>query len=85
MFFIFLSHENNKCVSRQNLRNELCFLQDTIADYFLNWDMRKNKLLSLWNDILIEIMTGDKLEYNKNYKYGLYQIQKDFWQSFYEH
>lgn len=68
--------DNNKCISKENLVNELCFNQNTIADTFLTENMKNHKLYILWLDVLSEIKK-DIEEYNENYKYGLYQIQKD--------
>jgi hypothetical protein len=69
--------EQNKCISTSTLNNELCFSQKTISDTFLTEDMKKHNLIALWDDILNEIKTNNKPEYNKKFKYGLYQIQKE--------
>ena len=69
--------EKNKCISKLNLKNELCLLQNTIADTFLTEDMKEHNLIKLWKDILNEIKKDNKVEYNEDYKYWLYQIQKE--------
>lgn len=69
--------DNNKCISKQNLINEMCLLQNTISDSFLTENLKNNNLIKLWADILDEIKKDYIIEYNKDYKYWLYQIQKE--------
>lgn len=38
---------------------------------------REHNLIKLWNEVLKEVKKDNKPEYNKDLKYGLYQIQKD--------
>lgn len=65
----------NQCISNNFILNELCLLQNTISDLILNNYFENHNLIKLWKDVLIEI--ENKYEYNKNLKYGLYQIQKE--------
>lgn len=70
----------NKCVSFYGsdgrfYKNELCFYQDTIANNDLKmFDLNKTEkeLFKIWNEILILIK--ETKNYNKDFTYGLYQI-----------
>lgn len=68
---------HNRCISNNNITNQLRLLQGTIADSMLGDVFTNHKLVKLWNDVLDEIKSGSKPEYNQNYKYGLYQIERD--------
>lgn len=73
----------NKCISFNGsdgrfYRNELCFSQNTIADNDLkNFELnnKEKELIKIWNNVLKE--TKKTKEYNKNYTYGLYQIDTE--------
>ena len=68
----------NVCISNDNIVNQFCLYQDTNADKILkkiSLDIADKDLLSSWNKLLIKVKT--KTEYQSNYKYGLYQIEKD--------
>ncbi len=70
----------NKCISNQSVTNELCLLQNTLADSIcanLKLDSYALHLIELWQDVLDEIRRGNKVEFNNKYKYGLYQINKE--------
>lgn len=73
----------NKCISFNGsdgrfYKNELCFSQNTIADNDLkNFELnnKEKELIKIWNNVLKE--TKKTKEYNKNYTYGLYQIDTE--------
>lgn len=68
----------NVCISNENVINQFCLYQDTRADKILKTmtlDKADKEILSSWNKLLIKVKT--KPEYQSNYKYGLYQIEKD--------
>ncbi|MDD2808774.1 hypothetical protein [Rhodoferax sp.] len=66
----------NRCISNEKATNELCLLQNTLADGMLNININ-HELLNLWRDVLNEVKSGNKPEYNQEYKYGLYQIDME--------
>ena len=74
LLFTCLS-DSNRCISSESLKNQLCLSQGTIADSLLSDRQKQSNLIKLWNELLKEVK--EYPEYNKNYKYGLYQIQKD--------
>lgn len=73
----------NKCISFYGsdgrfYKNELCFDGDTIAGNDIkNLKLNKDEeeLFKIWNDILLELKKTKN--YNSNYSYGLYQIDKE--------
>lgn len=68
----------NRCISKNNLKNEFCFGQKTKADKILKKykkDTLDKSLLNIWFKILKRIKNTS--EYNPNWNYGLYQIDKD--------
>ena len=68
----------NVCISNDNIVNQFCLYQNTNTDKILKkmlLDIADKDLLSSWNKLLIKVKT--KSEYQSNYKYGLYQIEKD--------
>ncbi len=68
----------NVCISNDNIINQFCLYQDTNADKLLKTmtlDGVDKEILSSWNKLLMKIKT--KAEYKANYKYDLYQIEKD--------
>lgn len=69
--------DNNKCISNDILSNELCLLQNTVADELLDASYNDHYLIKLWNDVLSEVRKDNKVEYDKSKSYGLYQIQKE--------
>lgn len=69
---------DNKCISNSNLTNQYCFGQSTISDSVLKgYDLNdaEENLLNAWNKVLRLAKKTD--EYNANYKYGLFQIEKE--------
>lgn len=74
LLFVLLS-EKTKCISNKSLINKMCLSQGTIVDSLLTEAQRKSNLVKLWEDLLKEVKKC--AEYNKYYKYGLYQIQKE--------
>lgn len=70
--------DKNKCISNEDVRNEFCFGQDTLADKILNkykLNSQNKMLLDAWNKILILIQSAD--EYIEKWTYGLNQIEKE--------
>lgn len=68
----------NKCISKETLLNQFCFLQNTEADKILNrykTDNIDRDILNSWNDILLYLSNTE--EYNQSWTYGLYQIDKE--------
>lgn len=68
----------NKCLSKEDLKNEYCFLQNSLADDILNkysLDSEDSDLLNKWKEVLNQAQCCE--EYNKNYTYGLSQIERD--------
>ena len=68
----------NVCISNDNIINQFCLYQNTIADEILSkmsLDFADKNLLSAWNKLLIKVK--EKSEYRSNFKYGLYQIEKE--------
>lgn len=68
----------NKCLSKEGLRNEFCFCQNTRSDKIIEeYDMNtKDKdLFQKWLNVLNLAKETD--EYNCNYTYGLSQIDKE--------
>ena len=76
-FLYVLLSAKTKCTSNNTLNNQLCLLQNTIADKLLLKDYKKSNLVDLWKEVLDEVKKGNKPEYNKSYNYGLYQIDKE--------
>lgn len=66
---------SNKCISNQQIRNELCLMQDTEVDKLLDINSRNTGLLQKWWEILKLVKTTN--EYNPKFTYGLHQICKD--------
>jgi len=76
--FIYTMISNKtKCLSNATLENELCFLQNTVADGLLTPAQNIHPLLALWKAVLSEVQSGSKTEYNPNWKYGLHQIETE--------
>lgn len=70
--------EQNKCISNKEVRNEFCFGQKTIADDILNsfeLSGRNKDLYDLWIEVFSLAKATDN--YNKNWTYGLKQIEKE--------
>ncbi len=67
--------QQNKCISNDEIKNELCLCQNTEADKLLNIEQRHTTLLEKWEEILKIVKTTD--EYNPNYTYGSHQIIKE--------
>ena len=66
----------NKCVSNDQVRNELCLNQGTEADKLTNiMTDGLHTLMDNWNDMLTSVKKTD--EYNPKYTYGLHQITKE--------
>ena len=67
----------NKCISNDQIRNELCLAQDTEADGILPPCINKEneKLLQKWLEIIKLVENTE--EYNSEFTYGLHQICKD--------
>ena len=74
LLYVLLS-DRTKCISNKSLKNQLCLLQNTISDSLLTKEQNESNLLKLWKEIVEEMKKCE--EYNEEYKYGLYQIQKD--------
>ena len=69
--------DKNKCISDENVTNHLCFDQNSKADDLL-MEIEPNRyeeLLSAWKNVLTLSIHTDN--YNPDYKYGLYQIERD--------
>ena len=64
----------NKCVSNNDVKNELCLFQNTKADKLLDINGRNTELLEKWRTILEFVKKTD--EY-KPITYGLHQIIND--------
>ena len=62
----------NKCISNDQVKNELCLSQDTEADKLLDPNERNTQLLEKWQDIFK--LVKDTEEYNSKFTYGLHQI-----------
>lgn len=62
----------NKCISTDQVKNEMCLNQNTEADKLLNINKRNTDLLINLNKILDSIKGTE--EYNSEFTYGLYQI-----------
>ena len=70
--------QRNKCISDWNLKNELCFKQNTQADEILikqNLDKEDMYLINLRTIVLNE--AKNKEEYNDKRSYWLYQLDHD--------
>ena len=67
--------QQKKCISNDEVKNELCLCQNTKADKFLKPEKRHEKLMNKWNTILKIVKTTD--EYNESYTYGFHQIIKE--------
>lgn len=68
----------NKCLSKTELLNQFCFLQNTEADKILlkyNMDTSDKELMQHWLNVLSLVKTTE--EYNKQWNYGLHQIDKE--------
>ena len=65
----------NKCISNDQVKNELCLTQNTEADKLFDPNKRNVKLLEKWQKIL-KFVKGTE-EYNSKFTYGLHQICKD--------
>ena len=65
----------NKCISNNQIKNELCLIQNTEADKLLDVNKRNVKLLQKWWKIFKFVKTTG--EYNPEFTYGLHQIYKD--------
>lgn len=68
----------NKCLSKEGLKNEFCFCQNTRSDKIIEqYDMNtKDKdLYQKWLNVLNLAKNTD--EYNSSYTYGLSQIDKE--------
>lgn len=76
-FLYTVLSNKTKCISDSLYTNQLCLLQGTIADELLSPEQKKHKLLALWKDVLSEVRSGNKPEYNPLYKYGLHQIEDE--------
>ncbi len=77
--FIFSLLTNwNQCISNDNIKNEMCLSQRTRADELFKKMKLNNDDLKLYNQ-WIKILNKAKIsdEFNKNYNYGLYQIERD--------
>ncbi len=74
LLFVLLS-EQTKCKSNNAMLNQLCLSQNTVSDKLLSNIQINNKLIPLWNDVLEELKKCK--DYNSDYNYGLYQIEKD--------
>ena len=68
----------NKCLSKENLRNEFCFSQNTLSDKILkNYHMTcdDEDLYYKWVDVLTLSKMAE--EFNSEYTYGLSQIDNE--------
>ena len=65
----------NKCISNDQIRNEMCLNQNTEADKLLNINKRNTNLLITWHKILESVKRTE--ECNSEFTYGLYQICRD--------
>ena len=70
--------QRNKCVSDENLKNELCFKQNTQADKILlkqKLDKMDMDLINLRTNVLNEAKKSE--EFIENRSYWLYQLDRD--------
>ena len=82
LIYTCLSNQN-KCISfygsdERYYRNELCFDDGTLASttlYEFDLDEEEKGLMDLWRKILIE--SRSTKNYNKDFSYGIYQIDKE--------
>ena len=65
----------NKCISNEQIKNELCLFQNTEADELLDINERNTGLLETWREILKFVRATE--EYNPKFTYGLHQICRD--------
>ena len=68
--------DKNKCVSTEDKKNQCCIRQATALDGVIEEYPEKSRgLIGSWDYILSLIRECE--EYNPNFNYGLYQIEKD--------
>ncbi len=77
--FVFSLLTNwNQCISNENIKNEMCLGQKTRADKLFENLNLSNEDLKLYNQWLKILNIARKTqEFNKEYTYGLYQIEND--------
>lgn len=67
--------DKNRCISNDQVTNELCLNQNTEADKLYKPEKKYIKLIRKWYKILKFVETTK--EYNPEYNYGLHQIIKE--------
>lgn len=68
--------DKNKCVSTEDKKNQCCIRQATSLDGVIEEYPEKSRgLIGSW-DYILSLIRGCE-EYNPNFNYGLYQIEKD--------
>lgn len=70
--------DKNKCISDATIKNQCCINQATKLDALIDssiYSSKAREIKSLWDIVLAVSKTAE--EYNPNYNYGLFQIEKD--------
>lgn len=66
---------SNKCISNNQIKNQLCLTQNTEADKLFKPNPKNTELLKIWQEVLESVKTTE--EYNSGFNYGLHQICRD--------